>query len=1210
MNMTSYTRLIFLLLLVGSSSCSKSKKELLMAKVPKSVPSEVQEDRNKTSTDEASSEDPKADPVPVPPVVVAKEIKTIIKSKLYSYPELTTLLAVNDVKLTTDKIIAEGGTIVYDPNRGKGSSIGFIVANLPPEKILDDKFIGSLNLKAISIENSALNKISPMGETPTELTNLTVPFHEIGVKELRETYPGKALGKNVTVAIIDTGIDASHPAFGDRVVYWQDLTREGDVFLKEAALSEKSEIALEKGKVLKVPSLFKEGSKIYLGKIDEHALGSQLDDADRTASTTSGLDINKNTLTNDVFYVVVGQEKDSENFVAYVDVNRTLDFSTITSKPILDFNTFRKLQLDSKVEEAKKYSSFLEFPSTNKSIKYPLIITLGKDQVPAKVTIGGDFGGHGTHVAGIVGANGANIQGAAPEANLMALKVCSGITCTDQAILRALIEAFYNPNGIIPEVVNLSLGSAQGYSSDIYSFLMRDLAAKFGATFFISASNSGPGLRSINSLGHHGPIVSVGAYVSKNSLLKHYDVTDLANAPEHGIFGFSSAGPSYTGQLRPNIVAPGSALSSTPLIDTAADMFNGTSMSSPLAAGGAAALISELKAESETNELLKKVFELKAKKALDARESKSELANLSMIDFPLAIRTALENTAMQVPNQSILRQGYGLISIPKALLLSKVMLGKFAEGPLALTDFKINANLGESPKDRLFDRSSDVASLKQVILDVEDDGERGQTTIIEKFKTTPFTLKLVRVDVESTEGSVESIYSNFPFAITLPGVEGQQTTERQILLGSGLKNGFISVRQMEKMIAGYTYVAVYELYRDDLRLLTLTDVVSKPLELSNAIAVHSVPSLAVESLKIPAAFSVKEKAIAANRNQRLPIAVRSGDQALIVQANISEGETGQVLVNVYSPNGKKVGEASIRRSPQSPTNTGAIRIEVPTSGKPGIYEVIVSTSSGRWMGSTKYDMLIKASRLQADRNKISLKTVASKAAGLKSIDYISVLNTALQTQSLKVGLVGNITRVESMKPFPVLPAHYTFKKIPLPMIGKDVEDESPITPVLLTDKGTDDLNCISRIDNHLYKVSKDGVSFDIAYSTTITNAGGDKLFPAVLRPVEGEENVDIYAAVETIACTIEGSAEDRSKGLDLEAQFPGLEAPEGMDELAAGIKDAAKVENNRFLVLIQAPQKLVLPADELGPRVRARAVIGITSGNPDFKEQIEVNIVQ
>lgn len=49
-----------------------------------------------------------------------------------------------------------------------------------------------------------------------------------------------------------------------------------------------------------------------------------------------------------------------------------------------------------------------------------------------------DFGSHGTHVAGIVGGDGFGIQGAAPKVQFMAQKVCSDLTCTDEAILRGL----------------------------------------------------------------------------------------------------------------------------------------------------------------------------------------------------------------------------------------------------------------------------------------------------------------------------------------------------------------------------------------------------------------------------------------------------------------------------------------------------------------------------------------------------------------------------------------------------------------------------------------------------------------------------------------------------------------------------------------------------------------------------------------------------
>jgi len=100
------------------------------------------------------------------------------------------------------------------------------------------------------------------------------------------------------------------------------------------------------------------------------------------------------------------------------------------------------------------------------------------------------------------------------------------------------------------------------------------------------------GYRSINHLGSLSPAIFVGAHISRSGLARHYRLQNGEKVPEHGLLYFSSVGPSYTSQLRPSIVALGSALSANALINGGSGMMNGTSMAAPIAAGATAALLS------------------------------------------------------------------------------------------------------------------------------------------------------------------------------------------------------------------------------------------------------------------------------------------------------------------------------------------------------------------------------------------------------------------------------------------------------------------------------------------------------------------------------------------------------------------------------------------------------------------------------------------
>ncbi|PVG01025.1 subtilisin-like protease [Serendipita vermifera] len=102
-----------------------------------------------------------------------------------------------------------------------------------------------------------------------------------------------------------------------------------------------------------------------------------------------------------------------------------------------------------------------------------------------------DCNSHGTHVAGIIGANiGSNpygIIGSAPSASILAYRVfgCEGPS-PDEIIIDALLRAHKDK----ADVMNLSLGEASGWSSSPSSVVASRLAQK-GYVMCISAGNDG-----------------------------------------------------------------------------------------------------------------------------------------------------------------------------------------------------------------------------------------------------------------------------------------------------------------------------------------------------------------------------------------------------------------------------------------------------------------------------------------------------------------------------------------------------------------------------------------------------------------------------------------------------------------------------------------------------------------------------------------------
>ncbi|MGQ9613966.1 S8 family serine peptidase [Chloroflexus sp.] len=101
-------------------------------------------------------------------------------------------------------------------------------------------------------------------------------------------------------------------------------------------------------------------------------------------------------------------------------------------------------------------------------------------------------GGHGTHVADIIGGE----QGVAPEVDLFAVKVCSAVSssCSGVAILQGLDwSADPNGDGMTDDrmhIVNMSLGASYGQNYDDDSAIAVDNLQPLGILVVASAGNS------------------------------------------------------------------------------------------------------------------------------------------------------------------------------------------------------------------------------------------------------------------------------------------------------------------------------------------------------------------------------------------------------------------------------------------------------------------------------------------------------------------------------------------------------------------------------------------------------------------------------------------------------------------------------------------------------------------------------------------------
>ena len=186
-----------------------------------------------------------------------------------------------------------------------------------------------------------------------------------------------------------------------------------------------------------------------------------------------------------------------------------------------------------------------------------------------------DDNGHGTHVAGIIAANG-SVTGVAPEATLYAYKVLdadgSGWNSDIIAALERAVDPDGNPatnDGV--HVINLSLGGPGSPDDPLGQAV--DAIVDAGVVVAVAAGNSGDGYFTVESPGNARKALTVGASTKTDEVAV-----------------FSSRGPVYWGWLlKPDLLAPGVAIRST-VPDGGYEAWNGTSMATPHVAGGAALL--------------------------------------------------------------------------------------------------------------------------------------------------------------------------------------------------------------------------------------------------------------------------------------------------------------------------------------------------------------------------------------------------------------------------------------------------------------------------------------------------------------------------------------------------------------------------------------------------------------------------------------------
>ena len=480
----------------------------------------------------------------------------------------------------------------------------------------------------------------PSQATPAD--NPYLPTADTGAVAFKRDHPTYD-GRGVTIGILDSGVDLDNPALqttttGERkVTNWitaTDPLLESDGTWRPMLTHVTGSVATYGGVDWRLPD--RPAADFAMNVFRESAAAADEDikgDVDRDGKTDGVWGILYDYKTGDI----------------WVDTNGNHDFTDEKlMRPYAEKQDLGHFGTDNKATPVAETMPFVvEF---RKGVD---LTPAGRDGETADfVNIGVVSGLHGTHVAGIAAGNwpGWAMAGAAPGAKIVSAKACifSG-GCTSVALTEGMIELVANQH---VDVVNLSIGGlpALNDGNNTRAALYNRLIDTYGVQLFVSAGNSGPGVNTIGDPSVASDVVSVAAGASKDTWLANYGAAVTA---KYWVQNYSSRGPREDGGFKPNIMAPGSAISAIPMwlgpqdlaevsytLPTGLAMENGTSMAAPEATGGAALLLS------------------------GARQSDVPVT-------PAQLRAAIYGTAKFVDGVPADAQGNGLLQVTKAWPLLK-----------------------------------------------------------------------------------------------------------------------------------------------------------------------------------------------------------------------------------------------------------------------------------------------------------------------------------------------------------------------------------------------------------------------------------------------------------------------------------------------------------------------------------------------------------
>ncbi len=467
---------------------------------------------------------------------------------------------------------------------------------------------------------------------------------DIGAKAFIDAHP-EWDGRGVLIAVCDSGVDLGLPGLQKtsdgkaKILDARVFCDEGKISLSEAEVSSDAHGTAWHGKggkwlygLDKLAVKPAKGEKVLVGYFKE---------ADFKNSEAEGGDLNGNGNRDDVYGLVVFKAGDGKGaqWTAYLDTNG--DGNLADEKPMGDFSeTHRSFQLRGRdVHAQAKVMTFA--------------LNLWPDEKEAALYMAD--GAHGTHVSGICagyeidGQKGYN--GVAPGAQILALKIgnntLSGGATTPGSMIEAWRYAVKKARELdMPLVIQMSYGVGSEVEGQAVAEKLIDglLDENPDVVATVSAGNEGPGVSTVGMPAGARNVLSVAAVLNRASARDLYGVS----LSQDEIFSFSDRGAELD---KPNIAAPGFSASTVPNYSKGRNVFRGTSMASPQAAGGCALLLSAAKAQG-----------LSVSRDL--------------------VTAAVERGASAIPGYGHVDQGWGLMSVPKAWSVLNALAGRSRDIPV------------------------------------------------------------------------------------------------------------------------------------------------------------------------------------------------------------------------------------------------------------------------------------------------------------------------------------------------------------------------------------------------------------------------------------------------------------------------------------------------------------------------------------------------